>query len=275
MSQPSNPQVDVVIVVHNAGELLKPVVDAAAAQAGADHIWVMDAESTDGSAQAIVDRLPEGHVHNVPNKGFSASNNRGIELTSAPFVLLLNPDAVLRPGAIEALVASAEHNPRAGIIGPAVLNPDGTSQAYSWGRYPSLASFLSLRVWRMAKRLRGNRQLSPHIPRYTKPVDWVTGACMLVRRSAIEDVGPMDEQFFIYWEDAEWCHRMHDRGWQVLLEPAASVIHYRGVSAAPIGFVAQAYRDSLDHYCDLYGLWGLKAATRLLRIARRLAGRER
>lgn len=264
-----------VIVVHNAGELLKPVVDAAVAQAGADHIWVMDAESTDGSAQAIADRLPQGRVREVPNKGFSASNNRGIELTTAPFVLLLNPDAVLRPGAIEALLASAERNPRAGIVGPAVLNPDGTAQAYSWGHYPSLVSFILLRAWRLAKRLRGNRQLSPHLPRYTTEVDWVTGACMLVRREAIQDVGPMDEQFFIYWEDAEWCHRMHDNGWHVLLEPAASVIHYRGVSAAPVGFVAQAYRDSLDHYCDLYGLWGLKAAAHMLRIARHVMGRDR
>ncbi len=76
----------------------------------------------------------------------------------------------------------------------------------------------------------------------------------------------MDEQFFLYWEDIEWCHRMHDHGWQVLVEPAASVVHYRGVSAAPVGFVAQAYRDSLDHYCDLYGLWGLQAAVDLLRV---------
>jgi len=275
MSQPSTSQIDVVIVVHNAGELLKPVVEEAVAQAGADHIWVMDAESTDGSAAAVADRLPDGHVREVPNEGFSASNNRGIELTSAPFVLLLNPDAVLRPGAVEALLASAERNPRAAIIGPAVLNPDGTAQAYSWGRFPSLLSFLWLRVWRMAKLLRGNRQLSPHFPHYTKSVDWVTGACMLVRREAIDDAGLMDERFFIYWEDAEWCHRMRDHGWQVLLEPAASVIHYRGVSAAPVGFVAQAYRDSLDHYCDLYGLWGLKAVSRMLRVVRRLTGRDR
>ena len=190
-------------------------------------------------------------------------------------MLLLNPDAVLRKGALDALLESAKRNPRAGIIGPTILNPDGSAQAYAWGRFPSLWSFLWLRVWRFAKRVRGNRQLSPRIPTHTKPVDWVTGACMLVRRAAIEDVGMMDEQFFIYWEDTEWCHRMHDHGWQVLVEPAASAVHYRGVSAAPVGFVAQAYRDSLDHYCDLYGLWGLQAAVNLLRWLRRVAGRDR
>ncbi len=178
-----------VIVVHNAGELLRPVVDQAVAQAGMDQVWVMDAESTDGSAAAIAGSIPPGHLRAVPNKGFSASNNRGIELTSSPFVLLLNPDAVLRKGALDALLESAKRNPRAGIIGPAILNPDGSAQANAWGRFPSLWSFLWLRVWRFAKRVRGNRQLSPRIPTHTKPVDWVTGACMLVRRAAIEDVG--------------------------------------------------------------------------------------
>jgi GT2 family glycosyltransferase len=127
-------------------------------------------------------------------------------------------------------------------------------------------------MWRFAQLAQGNRQLSPKIPERTTSVDWVTGACMLVRRSAIEDAGPMDEQFFIYWEDTEWCHRMTDHGWQVLVEPAASVTHHRGVSAAPVGFVAQAYRDSLDHYCELYGLWGLKAAVDLLRALRGARG---
>ncbi|MEI7813719.1 MAG: glycosyltransferase family 2 protein [Coriobacteriia bacterium] len=275
MSQPSTPEADVVIVVHNAGELLRPVVNSAVAQAGMDQVWVMDAESTDGSASAIAGSISPGHLRAVPNQGFSAANNRAIEITNSPFVLLLNPDAVLREGALAALLESAARNPRAGIIGPAVLNPDGSAQAYSWGHFPSLVSFLWLRVWRFGKRLRGNKQLSPRIFEHTTPVDWVTGACMLVRRSAIEAAGPMDEQFFIYWEDTEWCHRMHDHGWQVLVEPAAEVVHYRGVSAAPVGFVAQAYRDSLDHYCDLYGLWGLRAATRLLRAVRHVMGRDR
>jgi GT2 family glycosyltransferase len=259
MSQPPSPQVDVVIVAHNAGDLLRAAVDSAAEQAGADHVWVMDAESTDGSTVAIAGSLPQGHVCAVPNAGFSASNNRGIELTSGPFVLLLNPDAVLGEGAVTALLESAERNPRAGIIGPAVYNPDGSAQANAFGRFPTLGSAIELRLWRLAQRARGNTRLSPTIPVRTAPVDWVTGACMLVRRAAIQSAGLMDERFFLYWEDVEWCHRMRDNGWQVLVEPAASLVHHLGTAATPSGVVAQAYGESLDRYCDLYGRWGLKA----------------
>jgi GT2 family glycosyltransferase len=269
MSQPSTPEVDVVIVAHNAGDLLRAAVDSAAEQTGADRVWVMDAESSDGSTVAVAAQLPEGHMRVVPNAGFSASNNRGIELTNAPFILLLNPDAVLGEGALAALLESAARNPRAGIIGPAVFNPDGSAQANSFGRFPTLGSAISLRLWRFVQRLRGNRSLSPKIPARTTPVDWVTGACMLVRRAAIEVAGLMDEKFFLYWEDVEWCHRMRDHDWQVLVEPAASVVHHLGVSASPSAVAAKAYRESFDRYCDLYRQRGLKA---FVGVGRMLSG---
>jgi len=272
MRQPSVPDVDVVIVAHNAGEMLRAAVESAAEQAGEDRVWVMDAESTDGSIALVSERIPPEHLRRVPNVGFSASNNRGIELTSSPFVLLLNPDAVLSNGALCALLDSAERNPRAAIIGPLVLNPDGSLQANSFGRYPTLLSAIALRLWRFAQRVRGNRRLSPRTPARTTPVDWVTGACMLVRRAAIEVAGAMDEHFFLYWEDVEWCHRMSDRGWQVLVEPTASVVHHIGGAQASSGLVTQAYRDSIDRYCDLYGLWGLRAAISVGRRLRGLAG---
>ena len=240
-------------------------MDSAVAQAGTERVWVMDAESTDGSVAGIAGVIPESQVRAVPNAGFSASNNRGIKLTDAPFVLLLNPDAVLGEGALAALLDSAARNPHAGIIGAAVFNPDGSAQANSFGRFPTLGSAISLRLWRLAQRVRGNRAFSPSIPAHTATVDWVTGACMLVRRAAIEVAGLMDEQFFLYWEDVEWCHRMKDHGWQVLLEPAAHAEHHLGASVAPPAVVAQAYRDSLDRYCDLYGQKGLKALVGLSR----------
>ncbi len=140
-------------------------MDSAVAQAGADQVWVMDAESTDGSAAAIAGRIPDGHLRAVPNKGFSASNNRGIELTSAPFVLLLNPDAVLRHGALDALLASAEaqsarRHHRAGHPQPRRLGAG------------ELVGALPVAVRRSSgcacgasrKRVRGNRQLSPQDP---------------------------------------------------------------------------------------------------------------
>ena len=255
--------VDVVIVAHNAGELLSASVASAVEQAGCNAVWVIDAESADGSVQALAAEQPGVHVLAVPNAGFSAGNNRGIERTSAPYVLLLNPDAELLPDALATLIGVAEAHPNAAIVGPAILNPDGTAQANSFGRFPTVASAVELRLARLANRLAGNAKQSPRLPGMTKSVDWVTGAAMLVRRSAVRDVGAMDEGFFLYYEDFEWCHRMRDRGWDVLLEPSAFVVHHMGAAGADSERVEQAYRDSFYRYCDLYGLWGLKSVSRI------------
>ena len=263
---------DVVIVAHDSGGLLADAAASALEQAGLGHVWVMDAESTDGSVDRLEGEASGIHIVAVPNSGFAASNNRGIEATTSPFVLLLNPDAVLRRGALKALLSTAEANPRAGIVGALVLNADGSVQSGSFGRFPTLATSLALRLWRAAQRLRGNTGLSPKAPVATAPVDWVTGAALLVRRAALEDVGPMDEGFFLYFEDTEWCHRMHDHGWDVLLEPGARVVHHRGGSSTPKTVVASAYRASFYRYCDLHGLWGLKTSARVGLCLRRLVG---
>jgi N-acetylglucosaminyl-diphospho-decaprenol L-rhamnosyltransferase len=271
---------DVVIVTHNSGPLLGEAVASATGQSGVQHIWVVDAESTDGSVDALLAGLraqPEARATNadvlsVLNAGFAAGNNRGVEAGDAPFVLLLNPDAALLPGALDALLATAQAHPRAGIVGALVLNADGTVQASSYGRFPTLLSTLGLHLWRIAQRLRGNAKLSPKRPASATPVDWVTGAAMMVRRKAIAQVGALDEGFFLYYEDIDWCRRMHAGGWNVLLEPCAMVVHHLGCSAAPPARIAQAYRESFFHYCDKYGLGGLKASARLGLALRRLLG---
>ena len=264
--------VDVVIVAHNAGELLRASVASAVEQAGADAVWVVDTESTDASIEALLAEQPHVHVLPGPNAGFSAANNRGIAVTEAPYVLLLNPDAELLPDALATLIGVAEAHPNAAIVGPAILNPDGSAQANSFGRFPTLATAAGLRLARLGNRLRGNRRQSPRMPARTKPVDWVTGAAMLVRRSAIRDAGPMDEGFFLYYEDVEWCHRMRDRGWDVLLEPEAFVVHHLGAAGAPAARVEAAYRESFRRYCDLYGLRGLKAASDIALALRKAVG---
>ena len=272
MAETSTPDTDVIIVAHNAGSLLEEAVASAIGQAGAGSVWVMDAESTDGSVAALQDDAPGIHIVPVPNLGFAAANNRGIELTRSPFVVLLNPDAALRPGALDALLTTADAHPRVGVVGALLVNADGSVQANSFGRFPSLGTALRLRWWRMVQRLRGNTSLSPAAPASTAEVDWVSGAAMLVRRTAIEDAGPMDEGFFLYYEDTEWCHRMREHGWEVLLEPKARVTHHLGGSAAPKAEIARAYRASFYRYCDLHGLWGLKSLSRLGLCLRRLVG---
>lgn len=263
---------DVVIVTHNSGPLLGGAVASAVNQAGAQHVWVVDAESTDGSVEALPTGPGSVKVLHVANAGFAAGNNRGIEAGDAPFVLLLNPDAELLAGALPALLATAQTHPCAGIVGALVLNVDGTVQANSYGRFPTLRTTITLHLWRIGQRVRRNSSLSPKRPASTTSVDWVTGAAMLVRREAVAEVGFLDEGFFLYYEDVDWCRRMRARGWEVLLEPAAHVVHHLGRSGASAAGIMQAYRASFYRYCDLYGLRSLKTSARLGLALRRLFG---
>jgi len=255
--------VDVVIVAHNAGPLLEPAVASAAREAGEDRVVVVDAASTDGAVAGVVLAHPRIATISAPNNGFAASNNIGIRATSGRYVLLLNPDAELKPGALVRLVAYAETHPRTAVVGAKVLNGDGTLQAMSFGTFPSLPQVIGLRFWRLWQRLRGNPGMNPRDFSEPKRVDWTTGAAMLVRREAIADAGAMDAGFFLYYEDVEWCHRMRDHGWDVVIEPTAGAIHHLGRSDAPSDFVLTAYRESFFRYCDEYGLWGLRLAARV------------
>lgn len=259
---PAQARVQVIIVAHDPGELLLDSVASAADQAGEDAVWVIDAGSSDGSIVRMRAAHPGVRVLPVENQGFSAGNNRGLEATTAPFVLLLNPDAVLAPGALTTLLDVMDADPRAAIVAPVVVDPGGGIQAGSWGRFPTLAVRAGLGLRRFTRRIAGRRD-APPLPAQRREVDWVTGAAMLVRRDAVADAGPMDEAFFLYYEDIEWCHRMRDHGWRVLLEPAATVTHHLGSSAAQGPVTAAAYRRSFDRYCELYGLWGLRCAGRV------------
>jgi len=264
--------VDVVIVAHNAGAFLAEAVASSAEQAGAGCVWVVDAASEDASVAAATRRWPGSHIIDAPNDGFAAGNNRGLAATDAPFVLLLNPDALLLPGALDRLVIAARARPRAAIVAPLVLDLDGGVQAGSFGRFPTLAHVVAQRLRGVADRARHRRVRAPRAPAGLSPVDWVTGAAMLVRREAIVDAGPMDDGFFLYYEDVEWCHRLRSRGWEVLVEPAAQVAHHRGAAAVSSSLIEDAYRASFYRYCDLQRLWGLKALSRTLLPLRRLAG---
>lgn len=259
------PDVDVVIVAHNAGPLLVDAVGSVAGQVGERRIWVMDAQSSDESVARVLARYPDINVIEVPNAGFSASNNRGIEATSGEYVLLLNPDAALAAGAVDALIRTevAERSGgRIAVVAPLVVNPDGSAQANSYGRFPTLLVQLGIHARRAMARL-ARVPATPKRPTTVVEPDWVTGACMLVRRDAIRDAGLMDEGFFLYYEDVEWCHRFRDHGWRVLLQPAVTCVHHLGQSGAPSKFVRAAYRDSLDRYTRLYGLPGLRVVARL------------
>jgi N-acetylglucosaminyl-diphospho-decaprenol L-rhamnosyltransferase len=267
------PGADVVIVAHDADGYLRAAAESAEGQAGAGRVVVVDAESSDGSVEALSVSHPGVRVIAAPNRGFSASNNVGIAATSGDYVLLLNPDAELFDGSLARLVAAADADAHIGIVAPRVLDLDGAVQRGSFGAFPTLASTLAMHARRLLERIRGDDGAARRELAAEGPVDWVTGACMLVRRAAIDDVGPMDEGFLLYFEDTDWCHRMHDRGWKVVIEPAASCLHHLGKSGGGPGTASKAYRESFYRYCRVYHLWGLAAAARVGLSVRSLAGR--
>jgi len=266
------PDVDVVIVAHNADGYLRAAVDSVTGQVGPGRVVVVDAETTDGSVRALKGDHPGVRVIPVPNRGFSASNNVGIAATSGAYVLLLNPDAELGDYSLHRLVARAEVDRRAGIIAPRVFDPDGSVQRGSFGAFPTLLSTLTLHVGRWLDKARGGSGVARTERAADIAPDWVTGACMLVRRAAIEDVGAMDEGFFLYFEDVEWCHRMRDHGWDTAVEPSAVCIHHLGKSGGGPDRTSQTYRESFYRYCSLYRLWGLAAFARVGVAARSLRG---
>lgn len=266
------PDVDAIIVAHDSGALLEAAVASIEPQVAPGRVVVVDTGSTDGSVDAVAAAHPDLRVIRTENRGFAAANNVGIASTTGQFVLLLNPDAVLEERCLGPLVTRATSNRTAGIVAPKVMDPDGRTQEGSFGPFPTLWNAFTMRANRMMHRIlrRSDKGLELH---GTTPMDWVTGACMLVRRSAIEAVGLMDEGFFLYFEDVEWCHRMRDGGWTVLVEPSSCCFHTRGGSGGGDSAVAaKAYRDSFYRYCRIYHLRIYALAARIGLTARRAAG---
>jgi GT2 family glycosyltransferase len=267
------PDVDVIIVAHDSGALLSEAVASVVGQVQPGRVVVVDAGSIDGAVEALAETFPTVRVIRTENRGFAAGNNAGLIDTAGEYVLLLNPDAALEERGVLTLVARAKSNRTAAIVAPCVTDPDGATQAGSFGPFPTLRTTLAARGNALLNRISGGRVARPPVLRGTTPVDWVTGACMLVRRAAIEKVGPMDEGFFLYYEDVEWCHRMHDAGWAVLIEPSTTCVHARGGSGGGDSAAAQeAYRASFYRYCGLYGLRAFAFAARVGLVLRRAAG---
>jgi GT2 family glycosyltransferase len=168
--------------------------------------------------------------------GFAKAINRALAKTSALYILLLNPDTIIQDGFFEKILKYIEDNEDAGIIGPKILNLDGTVQG-SARNFPTPLTALFGRASLLTRFFPNNRITRSNILTARSDgitpmeVDWVSGACILLRRSALEEVGYFDERFFIYWEDADLCRRMWQKGWKVVYFPQATVYHYVGGSS--------------------------------------------
>jgi GT2 family glycosyltransferase len=193
----------------------------------------VDNGSTDGSGRVVKEKFPEVKViENQENVGFAEANNQALRISKGKYLLLLNPDTQVKEKAIEGLVSFMETHPRAGISGAQLLNSDGSKQN-SIANFPSLATELlnkSFLRWLFPKKFPGKER------DYPEPieVDSVIGACMVVRRDALEQVGLLDEDYFIFLEETDWCYRMKRAGWKIYHIPQAQVFHFQGKSAETV-----------------------------------------
>ncbi len=233
-------ELSIIIVNWNGGGLLRRAVESVveAPPAVTFDVVVIDNASSDDSleqmrASATVKQLrgDQLRVHlNAENLGFSKANNQGFAESSAPLLLLLNSDAEVRAGAIDKLVETLRLNARTGACGPRLVNFDGTLQPSVFRNPPTAWETLvsGFRLDRLLpSRLRGELLLGghwDHLRRRTVPR--LSGAALLVRREAIDEVGGLDERFHMYGEDVEWCLRMMRAGWQLVHEPEAVVMHH-------------------------------------------------
>ncbi|OIQ81969.1 N-acetylglucosaminyl-diphospho-decaprenol L-rhamnosyltransferase [mine drainage metagenome] len=228
--------VDVVIVGYHSRDLVLTCLDSLAAAApGLDvTATVADNHSGDGTLEAVAARADGSRAFDMGvNSGFSRANNRAIASGTARYVMVLNPDTVVGPRTLTALVEFADEHPMAGVVAPRLLNPDGTSQrtarafptpaAAVFGRRSPLSRWFPSNRWSRAFLTEGAVDgVAPF------EVDWVSGAAMLVPRAVVDEVGGFDEDFFLFWEDADWCRRIKAAGHQVWCLPQATVVHDEG-----------------------------------------------
>lgn len=242
----------VIILNWNAREWLERSVGSALAQTAGDRAFevvFVDNASTDGSVDLVRTAFPAARVMALDdNRGFAGGNNAAIRGSSARYMLLLNPDTVTHPGAFAALLDFMDANPRCGILGPKLLNPDGSLQ-YSCRHFPTLEAglFRNTPLGRLFPSNRATRDyLMKDVPHdRAMPVDWVSGAAMLVRREVFEQIGLLDEGYFMYVEDVDLCYRAHRAGWEVWYEPEAVITHAIGQSSNknPVPMIVAFHRS--------------------------------
>ena len=231
---PEKTSISVIIVNYNAGPLLRRCLDSLLACPLSIEIIVVDNASHDGSLDGLLDSPHIRVIRNHTNVGFVAACNIGIDASSAPFLLFLNPDCFFEPGAVATLLSGLQSVDRVGMVGGLLVNEDGTEQGGGRRAVPTpWRSFVrAFALHRFADRwpklfydFHLHKQPLPDEP---IEVEAISGACMLVKREAVEDVGLWDGGYFLHCEDLDWCMRFRQRGWKILFVPGARISHALG-----------------------------------------------
>ncbi|MEJ2733598.1 MAG: glycosyltransferase family 2 protein [Anaerolineae bacterium] len=228
----------IVIVSWNVGELLRRCLQSILATELDVEVVVVDNASIDGSPEMVRAAFPQVRlIANDENRGFTAANNQGLAVSQGRCLLLLNPDTEVVADALATMVRYLEAHPAVGALGPRLLFPDGRQQP-SRRRFPTLATALVestvIQEWWAENRILRRYYMADTPDDAIQPVDWVVGACLLVRRDVYEQVGGLDEGFFMYSEELDWCKRIKDAGWEVVYLPTATVIHHEGKSSEQV-----------------------------------------
>lgn len=244
----------IIIVTYNSATEIGPCLDSLVGHTEPfpTAITVVDNASSDGTAGMVRDRWPSVQVIESPtNAGFSRANNLGIRATGGDYVLLLNPDTVAPPGAVQTLVRGLAAHPDAAIAGARLLSERGFPEL-SWGDPIGPWNELKRKVFSTLyhRKVRRIVRKVDQLSRQAREVSWVSGACMVIRRPDLEAVGLLDERFFMYTEDVDLCIAMANRGRTVLYVAGAELLHYRGRSAARNPATERLYRRSQVAYYE-------------------------
>lgn len=273
MIHSSKPDLSIIIVNWNTADHLERCLASIVQSANADSVdvAVVDNASSDASVSVVESKFAGVRlIRNRANVGFTRASNQGILASAGRYVLLLNSDSVVARGALAALVGFMDKHPDAGACGPRLVRPDGTIQPYGFGGDPSLSYLLA----RGLRRLLFGRPLHDWAIDEVHSVDWVSGACIILRREALNKVGLLDEGFFMYFEDNDLCLRLRERGWRVYYNPDVSVIHLGGQSLAQNPEAPEAYYRSLDHFYSKHYGPVARAVMRVWLLVYRLATRR-
>ena len=259
------PRVSALIVSYNTRDLLLEAIGSVVEQDSVETI-VFDNASRDGSPEAVAQRFPLVHlIRSQTNVGFAGGVNRAGACARGEALLVLNSDARLLPGALDQLLGLLDTTPRAALVGPALRYPDGRPQAAAF-RFPGLAQVVLdlFPVPRLTDTPLNGRIHS----RAPAPIDHPLGACMLIRRAAWLDVGPLDEGYFMYLEEVDWCRRARARGWQIWHQPVAVAVHHGGSSTSqhPEAMFGQLWRSRLRYYARFHGPLYNRAVHVLVRL---------
>jgi len=267
------PPVTIIIVSYNCREALQGCLLKLTAEGDTPPILVVDNASTDDTAEMVARDFPAVHlIQNTQNYGFAAACNQGIRACASNSILLLNPDTLLKRATLQKLTDTMRAQPAIGACGPRVLNTDGTLQS-SCRRFPTLGAMICDELGLGRSRHLAKYRMHGWEHDDTRQVDQLMGSCLLLRRTALEQIGLLDERFFLYFEEVDLCQRLRQAGWLATFVADATVTHLGGESSKidPRNALGHRYRSLFAFYRKHYPSWQLP----ILRLAVQIAALSR